>query len=433
MQIMQLTHRMISFFVFGAALCYIFFPVSNFGSGQPIINNPNIWVETVIEGLEFPTSMAFLGRDDILVLEKEKGTVQRIVNGEMLEKPLLDVNVATKSERGMLGIAVDKNQTNTYVFLYYTESGEEDGDDESNGIDPLGNRLYRYELVNNELVRPTLLLDIPAVPGHFHQGGAVTIGPDRNIYLSTGDVDHNTKAQNIEGVEPDGTGGILRVTQNGQVVNGNGILGDEYPLNTYYAYGIRNSFGIDFDPVTGNLWDTENGPWYGDEINLVEPEFNSGWKKVQGIWKPNGEERGDLELNPDLVDFNGKGKYSEPEFIWNNSVGPSAVKFLDSDAFGQKYKNDLLVGNVNEQALYRFELNEQRTELDLEGPVADKIAVGAEDVKRYKLAEGLGRITDIEIGPDGYLYIVSHTWDRESDQIDGTILRLIPTNSTSQI
>jgi aldose sugar dehydrogenase len=346
---------------------------------------------------------------------------------------LLDVDVATKSERGMLGIAVDKNQTDTYVFLYYTESGKEDGDDESSEINPLGNRLYRYELVNNELVRPKLLLDIPAVPGHFHEGGAVTIGPDRNIYLSTGDVDHNTKAQNIEGPEPDGTGGILRVTQDGQVVNGKGILGDEYPLNTYYAYGIRNSFGIDFDPVTGNLWDTENGPWYGDEINLVEPEFNSGWKKVQGIWKPNGEERGALESNPDLVDFNGKGKYSEPEFIWNNSVGPSAVKFLSSNAFGQEYENDLLVGNVNEQALYRFELNERRTELDLEGPVADKIAVGPEDVKSYKLAEGLGRITDLEIGPDGYLYIVSHTWDRKSDQVDGTILRLIPTNSTSEV
>jgi glucose/arabinose dehydrogenase len=431
MQIMQITRRLIPSFVFAYTVCYIFFPVSNFASIQPTINDPNIQVETVIEGLDFPTSMAFLGPDDILVLEKEKGTIQRIVNGKMLEKPLLDVNVATKSERGMLGIAVDKIQTDTYVFLYYTESGQEDGDDVSNEIDPIGNRLYRYELVNNKLIHPKLLLDIPAVPGHFHEGGVVTIGPDKNIYLSTGDVDHNTKAQNIEGPDPDGTGGILRVTQDGQVVNGKGILGDEHPLNMYYAYGIRNSFGMDFDPVTGNLWDTENGPWYGDEINLVEPGFNSGWKKVQGVWKPNGEERGALESNPDVVGFDGKGQYSEPEFIWNNSVGPSAAKFLDSDAFGQEYKNDLLVGNVNEQALYHFELNEERTELDLDGSIADKIAVGAEDVKRYKLAEGLGRITDLEIGPDGYLYIVSHEWDRESDQTDGTILRLIPINGTS--
>ena len=98
--------------------------------------------------------------------------------------------------------------------------------------------------------------------------------------------------------------------------------------------------------------------------------------------------------------------------------------------YGQVYENDLLVGNVNEQALYHFELNEERTELNLQGPVADKIAVGAEDVKNYKLAEGLGRITDLEIGPDGFLYIVSHEWDRESDQKDGAILRLIPLNGT---
>jgi aldose sugar dehydrogenase len=76
-------------------------------------------------------------------------------------------------------------------------------------------------------------------------------------------------------IPPDGRGGILRVTQDGEIVQPS-ILGDEHPLDMYYAYGIRNSFGIDFDPETGNLWDTENDPSFGDEINLVEPGFNSG-------------------------------------------------------------------------------------------------------------------------------------------------------------
>ena len=249
----------------------------------PATNDPNLKVEVIAGGLEFPTSMAFLGPDDILYLEKSQGTVKRIVGGQILEKPLLDVNVATKGERGMLGIAVVKNQTSTYVFLYYTESRTEDGDDES--MDPVGNRLYRYELVNNKLINPRLLLDLPATPGIYHEGGDILVGPDGNIYLYIGDVDHETKAQNIEdGPEPDGTGGILRVTQDGQIVNGKGILGDQHPLDLYYAYGIRNGFGMDFDPVTGKLWDTENGPAFGDEINLVEPGFNSGWKKIQGIW-----------------------------------------------------------------------------------------------------------------------------------------------------
>src|ERR671913_227437 len=133
--------------------------------GAPnIIKDLNLEVELVSEGLELPTSIAFLGPDDILVLEKQKGTVQRIVNGKMLPEPLLDVNVATQSERGMLGIAVAERtnpSTPTYVFLYYTEAESKDGEDLSEKKDPLGNRLYRYELVNDKLVNPKLLLDLP--------------------------------------------------------------------------------------------------------------------------------------------------------------------------------------------------------------------------------------------------------------------------------
>ena len=254
-------------------------------------------MELISEGLELPTSMAFLGPNDILVLEKDKGTVQRIVNGKILAEPLLDVNVANKSERGMLGIAVAsaKNNENepTYVFLYYTESVEDGNDDcpRDNfcnpGNDPLGNRLYRYELVNDKLVNPKLMLDLPATPGPAHNGGAVTIGPDNNVYLAIGEV-RNQSIQKVSSA--DGRGGILTVTQDGEVSGegGEGILGNTSPLNLYYAYGIRNSFGIDFDPVTGKLWDTENGQKIGDEINLVEPGFNSGWNEIQGMWTTEG-------------------------------------------------------------------------------------------------------------------------------------------------
>jgi glucose/arabinose dehydrogenase len=223
--------------------------------------------------------MAFLGPNDILVLEKDEGTVQRIVNGTMLQQPLLQVPVATESERGMLGIAVAKHKNGpTYVFLYYTESGgRKTADDSTSGIDPSGNRLYRYELVNNQLVNPKLMLNLPGTPGPNHDGGKVVIGPDNNVYVVIGDlISHRTQAQNVlDGSSADATGGIIRITQDGQAV-ADSPLGGIYPQNLYYAYGMRNSFGMDFDPVTGKLWDTENGPNYGDEINLVEPGFNSG-------------------------------------------------------------------------------------------------------------------------------------------------------------
>jgi glucose/arabinose dehydrogenase len=286
--------------------------------GEPTIyNDTSLVVETVVTGLDSPTNMAFLGPNDILVLEKNNGRVQRIINGTMLPEPLLDVDVVAND--GLLGIAVSKNETGpTYVFLYFTESStEEDAPstefvEEKKKIDPAGNRLYRYELRNGELVNPKLLLDLPAIPGPIHHGGEIIIGPDNNIYTVVGDLEKynnysGTMALNTSWSGPDGRSGILRVTQDGQLVNNTGILGDEHPLDLYYAYGIRNSFGMDFDPITGKLWDTENGPDYGDEINLVEPGFNSGWQFVQGLWKPEGGLPGDIELNPnDLVDFDGE-------------------------------------------------------------------------------------------------------------------------------
>src|SRR5919107_5537885 len=131
--------------------------------GHPQIYDPNLHAEVVVEGLELPTTMAFLGPNDILVLEKEKGTVQRIIDGKILPQPLLDVNVAGSIERCMCGIAISTDTPgHTYVFLYYTEAESTDREDMTDGKAPLGNRLYRYELVDNKLVNPKLLLDLPA-------------------------------------------------------------------------------------------------------------------------------------------------------------------------------------------------------------------------------------------------------------------------------
>ncbi|MGB6671065.1 MAG: PQQ-dependent sugar dehydrogenase [Candidatus Nitrosopolaris sp.] len=177
-----------------------------------------------------------------MLTEKDAGTVRRVVNGTELQQALLNVSVATYAHRGMLGIAVapltvatsstnyGNRNTTTYVFLYYTQAQTHTGDDVTEGKQPLGNRLYRYELINNynKLVNPKLLLYLPATPGALGDGGKVIVGPDHNVYVTIGDVGingHSTKAQNIQnGSEPDGTSGILRVNQDGQPVVP-GILG----------------------------------------------------------------------------------------------------------------------------------------------------------------------------------------------------------------
>ena len=398
------------------------------GDETATIRDPNLNIETVAEGLEFPTTMAFLGTNDFLVLEKEKGTVQRIVNGKMLPEPILDVNVGASQERCMCGIAISTSTPgHTYIFLYFTETESADKEDVLQGNDPIGNRLYRYELVNDKLVNPKLLLDLPATPGPRHNGGAVVIGPDNNLYIPIGDIDgtyqseeSETLAQNYpDGAEPDGRSGILRITQDGSPVPNGGIIGDETPLNLYYAYGIRNSFGINFDPVTGNLWDTENGPGEGDEINLVEPGFNSGWAQVQGMSVSSSNNNDQDFTSGNLVDFDGRGTYSEPEFEWRTTLGPTALIFLHSDRLGQQYQNDIFVGSIVTGNIYRFDLNEDRTQLVLTGELEDKIAeireTGTEDIV---FGEGFAGVSDLEVGPDGHLYVVSLG--------QGKIFRIVP-------
>ena len=377
---------------------------------EPYVSDPNLKAEVVAQGLDTPTTMAFLGPDDLLVLVKDKGTVIRIVNGIISDKPLLDVDVANSVERGLCGIAISKNDSKTYVFLYFTEIDGQDSDDRK-GKPPEGNRLYRYELVNDKLVNPVLLLDLPASPGPRHNGGAIEIGPDQNIYIPAGDIDGSfnpsypaTQTQNFAaGIPADGRSGILRITQDGNPV-GEGILGDAMPLRLYYAYGIRNSFGLDFDPITGSLWDTENGPHEGDEINLVNPGFNSGWHEIYGY--SSSQQKFDID---ELVTFDGKGKYDEPKVVWGKSTGLTSIVFLDSDKLGTQYRNDIFVGDAHNGRIYHFKLNNERNDVVLPEILAGKIIenpvnLGAEDIV---FGDGFGGITDLTVGPDGYLYVVS--------------------------
>jgi glucose/arabinose dehydrogenase len=387
-------------------------------AGGPVAVDPNLRVELVTDQIEFPTKMAFLGNNDLLVLEKNKGLVKRVIDGVIQNGSLLDVPVANGVERGMLGIAVKKTNSGIdHVFLYFTESVK-DGDDISETKVPLGNRLYRYDLVNDKLVNPKLLLDLPSTPDSAHNGGKILLDSKGNVYLTIGELNRSnaknsnstiTTVQNNQGaLSPDGRAGILRITEDGKPV-GTGIIGNSHPLDKYFAYGIRNSFGMAFDPLTGILWDTENGPEYGDEINMVEPGFNSGWNKVQGIWTPIENSPGNITTDfSNLVSFNNTGKYREPELSWYQpSPGTTSLVFLNSSKLGSNYTNDMLVGDFHNGNIYNFKLSPERTSLVLSPPIADKVVNTKNETQSVIFAKGFGAITDMGIGPDGYLYVLS--------------------------
>jgi glucose/arabinose dehydrogenase len=470
-------YYILSVLLFLSIALLVFFSYSNIHAQQQqkeaqgidgiTLSDPNLKLELVTSGLDFPTTMEFLGPDDFLILEKS-GTVKRVTNGKVLDKPLLHVDVSEKDERGLLGIAVSEkkknNSNNTSipnkdishnVFLYYVMCNEKNED--------CKNQIYRYGLdnKNNVLVNPKLLLSIPSFPDPAHIGGIIRIGPDEDLYVTVGGFQNTgipptikNKALNFEdGNDPDGRAGILRITQDGKPVNdGNGsIIGDNYPLNLYYAYGIRNSFGIDFDPKTDKLWDTEIGPQFGDEINLVEPGFNSGANKIFGIWKNDGldyklkEGKSNKsksksfvivnETKPDDLVYLGKGHYNLPKFIWDKTVVPTALVFLDSKSLGKKYQNDIFVGSVKGGKLFHFELNTLRDDLILIGNLSDRIATDKKEFGDILFAEGFNYITDLKVGPnDGYLYIVSSFKSNDAKagivSKTGSVFRIVPTEST---
>lgn len=363
----------------------------------PTILDAGLKVEKVISGLVLPTSMAFLDYDDILILQKDNGMVRLVSNGVLQPNPVFDVFVKKNSERGLLGVAVvnatDQEKT---VFLYFTEQAGSE----------VRNRVYRYDWSGTgNFAGGTLVLDLPGQPGPNHDGGKITIGPDGMLYAVIGDLNRDGMLQNYKtGKEPDDTSVILRVDLEGNAVNG---------TSKYYAYGIRNSFGLDFDPLTGVLWDTENGPANYDEINAVKPGFNSGWEQVMGPIDRSGVDQSNL------VQLDGS-HYEDPLFSWYDSQGITDIEFLNSTRFGDKYSYNVFVGDINNGNLYFFTVNEDRTGFDLgNAGLEDLVADNNSEVKAVTLGTNFGGITDIETGPDGYLYILTFS---------GNLYRIVPAN-----
>jgi len=351
-----------------------------------------------VGGLSQPTAMVFIGSGDLLILQKGDGRVRRVINGVLQAGEVLDVAVDTASERGLLGVALHPNfASNFFVYLYYTQSSS--ASDNGSAFD---NRVVRYTWNGSKLINPTLIISLPVTPGPNHNGGAMTFGPDGELYIVIGDLNRDGQLQNFPaGAGPDDTGVILRINDDGSIPMDNPFFSQGGQLARYYAYGVRNSFGLAFDPLTAELWDTENGPDRYDEINLVLPGFNSGWERIMG---PVGR---DAEGTGDLVQFPGS-HYADPKFSWFNPVGLTAIVFMRSPLLGADYQNDVLVGDINNGNLYHFKVNSTRDGLDFTTMgLADRVADSSAELQEIILGIGFGGITDLKVGPDGLLYILS--------------------------
>ena len=354
---------------------------------EPIISDDNLIVKKFSTGLEYPTTMCFIG-DDMLVLEKNTGKVIRIKdNGVHYNEPVLDVAVDAHWESGLLGITCISN----HVFLYFSES--ESGSDTTKLHDqPMKNRVYRYDWNGEKLINPILIKELPGNldGGHRHNGGAMT-NQNNQIYFVIGDLGQRATFQNIPNKTIYETSSIFKIdTESSNSVE-------------LFAMGIRNSFGLSVDPETGYLWDTENSAHHYDEINLVKSGFNSGWMHVMGpVDRDNPDINGIQTVPPPFENF----IYSDPEFSFERPVAVTAIEFPDGDSF-EKYSDWLFVGDYNNGRIYKFQLNSERTGFVFSNPeLSDLVLDDNDEIDEILFAEGFQTISDIEFHDDA-MYVVS--------------------------
>ncbi len=358
-----------------------------FAFGEPKILSDDLVVEKFGPKLCCSiTTMTFV-EEDILILQKSDGIVRLIRDGILHDKPVLDVNVDPIGEKGMLGIT----SVGSSVYLYFTEANED-------GVEAIGNRIYKYDWNGETLVNPVLLKELPS--NVSHNGGAMVADKDGKVFAVIGDtlrygLLQNKPAEWLEGEE-------LEIKDNGVIFQ----LETEKP---YFAMGIRNSFGLAIDPVTGYLWDTENGDDEFDEINLVSENFNSGWIVIMGPAKES-----DLSDLPGYQNY----VYEDPKFSWEKNVAPTGLDFAKFNEISD-YDNSLFVGDCNNGNIYKFELNDNRDEFEFSSSfLQDNVINKDESLDEIIIGTGFGCITDIERGPDGFLYVVSLS--------EGEIYRILP-------
>ncbi len=306
---------------------------------------PDAPVTTIVaENFEVPWSIAFLPDGDMLVTERV-GRIQRVTmqGKKTLITTLPDVKQI--GESGLHGITLHPDfAKNNFIYVYYTYSAE--------GTETR-NRVVRFQLKDNTVTDRTVIVD--AIPGAlFHDGGRVKFGPDKFLYISTGDAQQPSLAQNKTSL----AGKILRVTDDGKPAPGNSF-GDRI-----YSYGHRNPQGITWDN-TGQLWETEHGNSATDEVNLIEKGNNYGWPVITGTQKQAGM------ITPVLQSG-------------SSTWAPGDIVYFDGSLF--------FVG-LRGQALFEINLSQS--------PLAIK--------EHFK--GNFGRIRDIAVGPDAMLYITTSNRD----------------------
>ena len=352
-------------------------------STPPVGDVEGLRVETVVTGLDTPWDIAW-GPDGLIWVTERGGRVSRVNTSTGQRTTAGQIpDVAESGESGLMGLAFHPDFS-SQPFVYFTHSYSQSGS--------LRNRLVRARWDGQTLGTPDVLLS--NIPGaSIHDGSRIAVGPDRLLYMTTGDAASQDLAQDRNSL----AGKVLRLTLTGQPAPGNAFG------TAVYSVGHRNPQGLVFHPTSGALYSTEHGPSDNDEVNVIVAGRNFGWPTVHGLCDNDvGNERTFCQAN----------NVVEPLATWTPTIAPAGADIYVADLIPQ-WKGSLLFASLGARAMFRLTLS------------ADGQSVTA----RETLYQGqFGRLRDVLVGPDGSVYLATSNRDGRGNPSsdDDRILRIRP-------
>jgi glucose/arabinose dehydrogenase len=330
-------------------------------------------VQTIVTNVEIPWSLAF-APDGRLFFTERPGRVRVYQNGQLLPAPALTLSdVRAAGEGGLLGIALHPNfGQNHFVYLLYT------ADSSAGAV----NRLARYRELNNTLAERAVLAEDMAA-ATIHDGGRIRFGPDNMLYVTMGDASNPANAQSLSSLN----GKILRFNDDGS------RPADDPFSSPLWTWGHRNPQGLDWHPMTGDLWATEHGQIGNDEINIIRKGRNYGWPAIEGA-----------ATRPDM---------ETPVRFYSPAIAPSGGSFYSGTRVPGLRAN-FFFGALAGMHIHRVILD-----------AADPTRIAS--TERW-LENRFGRIRDVVAGPDGALYFCTSNRDGRGSPVatDDRIARIVP-------
>ena len=352
-------------------------------SSQPRAMDGNITVETVASGLEHPWALAFLPDGRILVTERP-GRLRIVDANGRLSEPLGGVPaVHAVGQGGLLDVAIDPDfAQNQLVYLSFSEPAEGGTSGTSVARGRLGNgRLENVQVIYRQQ---------PKVRSGGHYGSRLVFSRDGKLFITQGDRQAGSFRRQAQELSS-GIGKVVRVNPDGSIPSDNPFVGRTDARPEIWSLGHRNAQAAALNPETGQLWTVEHGAQGGDELNRPEKGKNYGWPTITY-----GRDYGGGSIGEGAQ----KEGMEQPVYYWDPVIAPSGMTFYTGDRY-PGWKGSAFVGSMSPGALVRLTIENDRV------------------TREERYLSNVGRVRDVQQGPDGLLYLVT-------DANDGQLLRVVP-------